>query len=651
MMKTCPQCGFESIDAQKKCPNCGFEFVKADEANEKEAPHTNETVSEKNPQQNDDIRWSDFKDVPLGELIEHFEDKNETDESKNNQSEDDVNVQELITNPNIEQTLVSKETLSDASETIESQSLEYQSAEQSMHSGNESNEVSGSDKGIQSIAESSAEPNDLVDSAEVPEDHDSAILSAYIRQHKNSEMDEDATDVPVIPEVTDDKEALPLTEEQSQSGLEDEQTDTAAIAESSESPQSTESPQPKIEAEETKLAEIPEKTAVSENTKSKTDPLPKNKKSRKKFYVAAAALVLVSAGGWYYYEETARQEQIATASELDQIEADLADFYTDDNQGFIKADKTTMQLTALTDRLAKYKTESRYPDLLAQSETIKEKMATLSEINGYFTSPVIIEDQLQKVSLKEPSAVTMSKRTAETPFDQLVNRAIDQGQKEYAQIEEVRNAVKSMVALNKEGELSDKVTRKSYNDLVKKIDALPIASLKEQLTAEIAPIDSALKKKEAAEKAAKEKAAQEAAQVQAEKAAAAQETTTANNSQSSEADYVLSPNTPTNTNNQPIIPARESDLADSSNPAWNWAPGVQEKIIATAIARGYVVEGGYTFERVRIVNGEGYYNFYATNNQGSLLKGTGDSAFPMYLFTVNAKTGYFRGNGNDHTIR
>ena len=72
-------------------------------------------------------------------------------------------------------------------------------------------------------------------------------------------MDEDATDVPVIPEVTDDKEALPLTEEQSQSGLEDEQTDTAAIAESSESPQSTESPQPKIEAEETKLAEIPEK--------------------------------------------------------------------------------------------------------------------------------------------------------------------------------------------------------------------------------------------------------------------------------------------------------------------------------------------------------------------------------------------------------
>lgn len=647
------------MDPQKKCPNCGFEFVNADKVNEKEASQTNETVSEKNPQQNDDIRWSDFKDVPLGELIEHFEDKNEADGSENNQSEIDVNRQDRKTKTTKEQTPASAETLSNKpeindSETNESKSLEPLPAKQTISGKNES-KASGSNEGAQPLEENSAESNDSAESLEIPEDHDSAILSAYIRQHKNAGMDEDETDVSVIPAVADDKDTLPRTEEQAQSGLENEHIDSAAITESSETLQSAESPEPKTEADETKFTEIPVKTAVSENTKSKTDPLPKQKKTRKKLYLAAAALVLVSAGGWYYYEETARQEQIATASELDQIEAELTDFYTDDTHEFIKADKTTAQLKAVTDRLAKYKTESRYSDLLAQTETIKDKLAALSEINGYFARPVIIEDQLQKVSLKEPSPVTMSKRTSETPFDQLVNQAIDQGQKEYAQIEEVENAVKSTVALNKDGEISDKVTRKSYNDLVKKIDALPIASLKEQLTAEMAPIDSALKKKEAAEKAAQEKATQEkaareAAQAQAEKAAA-QETTKANNNQSSEADYVLSPNTPTNTNNQPIIPARASDLADSGNPAWAWAPGVQEKIIATAIARGYVVEGGYTFERVRIVNGEGYYNFYATNNQGSLLKGTGDSAFPMYLFTVNAKTGYFRGNGNDHTVR
>ena len=51
---------------KRNVQTAALSLLKADEANEKEAPHTNETVSEKNPQQNDDIRWSDFKDVPLG---------------------------------------------------------------------------------------------------------------------------------------------------------------------------------------------------------------------------------------------------------------------------------------------------------------------------------------------------------------------------------------------------------------------------------------------------------------------------------------------------------------------------------------------------------------------------------------------------------
>ena len=49
----------------------------------------------------------------------------------------------------------------------------------------------------------------------------------------------------------------------------------------------------------------------------------------------------------------------------------------------------------------------------------------------------------------------MSKRTAETPFDQLVNRAIDQGQKSMPRSKKYEMQSKSMVALNKEGELSD----------------------------------------------------------------------------------------------------------------------------------------------------------------------------------------------------
>ena len=52
-----------------------------------------------------------------------------------------------------------------------------------------------------------------------------------------------------------------------------------------------------------------------------------------------------------------------------------------------------------------------------------------------------------------------------------------------------------------------------------------------------------------------------------------------------------------NSANQPIKSARASDIADASNPAWTWAPGVQSKVIATCIQRGYIVEGGYRLEK------------------------------------------------------
>lgn len=82
--------------------------------------------------------------------------------------------------------------------------------------------------------------------------------------------------------------------------------------------------------------------------------------------------------------------------------------------------------------------------------------------------------------------------------------------------------------------------------------------------------------------AAQQQAAQEAAQAAASEnnasASSSGSTSAATPAQStSEEEYVLSPNTPTNTNNQPIIPARQSDLNDVNNSAWVWADGVQEK--------------------------------------------------------------------------
>ena len=82
------------------------------------------------------------------------------------------------------------------------------------------------------------------------------------------------------------------------------------------------------------------------------------------------------------------------------------------------------------------------------------------------------------------------------------------------------------------------------------------------------------------------------------------------------------------------VPYNQSAVNDSSNPAWTFADGVLEQILATSRARGYISGNQYILERVNIVNGNGYYNLYKPDG--------------TYLFTLNCKTGYFVGNGSGH---
>lgn len=82
------------------------------------------------------------------------------------------------------------------------------------------------------------------------------------------------------------------------------------------------------------------------------------------------------------------------------------------------------------------------------------------------------------------------------------------------------------------------------------------------------------------------------------------------------------------------VPYNANVVADTSNPAWIWANGVLDKIIATSHSRGYFSGDNFILEPVNIINGNGYYNMY-------LPDGT-------YLFSINCKTGYYVGNGSGH---
>ena len=83
------------------------------------------------------------------------------------------------------------------------------------------------------------------------------------------------------------------------------------------------------------------------------------------------------------------------------------------------------------------------------------------------------------------------------------------------------------------------------------------------------------------------------------------------------------------------VPYNANVVADTSNPAWTWANGVLDKIIAISHSRGYFSGDNFILEPVNIINGNGYYNMY-------LPDGT-------YLFSINCKTGYYVGNGSGHS--
>lgn len=82
--------------------------------------------------------------------------------------------------------------------------------------------------------------------------------------------------------------------------------------------------------------------------------------------------------------------------------------------------------------------------------------------------------------------------------------------------------------------------------------------------------------------------------------------------------------------NRSRVPYDFSKIADSSNSAWTFNPGVLEKILEISRQRGYITGNNFILERVNIINGNGYYNMFKPDG--------------TYLFSINDKTGYFVGN-------
>ena len=83
------------------------------------------------------------------------------------------------------------------------------------------------------------------------------------------------------------------------------------------------------------------------------------------------------------------------------------------------------------------------------------------------------------------------------------------------------------------------------------------------------------------------------------------------------------------------VPYNQAAIDDVNNPAWVFGDGILEKVLNIARQRGYITGNQYILERVNIIKGNGYYNLFKPDG--------------TYLFSINAKTGYFVGNGKGHS--
>lgn len=574
-MKKCPHCEFELIADQKFCPNCGAKLI--------------DDIAIK--PENDNIKWSEYQDVPIESVIEHFSE---------------------------------------------------------LHDGNDDEE------------------------AETDEFADNPILAEYIRKHKDGykeataeELQESVGESAEVVEEPEPVEEQPIEEPEPVVPVTEDSDEVA------ETP--AEEPEEVKEISEEKIAAVPVIDPIPEPIKTSEpevkperniEPQPEKqpttpKKSKKKYWLTAAALVVVAGGAWMYYDnqqkekaEAARQEQLRVDTAVARIETELGNFYLDQEEQFVVPGKTAEDVEKLMQELEEYSSEPKYEELKDKGQKLQVKIAVLDQINSHFAEPIVVGDELKEnVHVKDGDSVDMALLTEDTPFAKLINQAIKQGKEEFKELQATNAAVESLTSNYKEEQLSDSVTRKDYEDTKEKVDKLFDGEEKKAYLAQLATIEKALDKREAE--------AQELAEQQAE---AAQNEVSSNQTEQSEVPVqelspttsqpnagseILGPNTPKNSNNEPIISSRQSDIDDANNPAWNWAPGVYDKVINESIKRGYIVEGDFYVERVRIENGEGYYNLYATSNKSSLLKGTSESALPMYLFTINAKTGFFRGNGSN----
>ncbi|MGX6994076.1 cell division site-positioning protein MapZ family protein [Vagococcus penaei] len=375
-------------------------------------------------------------------------------------------------------------------------------------------------------------------------------------------------------------------------------------------------------------------TPPKNSNSSRRNQLPPSKKSKKGLLTIAVLLVLIASGGVMYNNHQKNIEQEQATQLIATAETAVKSLFLNSEHVFLKENMTKNDLTKAQTDLNKIKNQSNYNDLNRLFETAEATFNRQTELNDLFKEPVLNGQTLSLddayVKNADNTALKQIDGSKVTAFDQLFNEGLSEA---IAQKETLNTAQTAIEKVYKNNKVTDTATTELYEAAVNAIKPIKDPDIKKEYTTQLDAVKKALDEKaETAKKQEQEREKDLASNQQTD----SNQGTTANSQ----------------TPKQNGVPStyggrwgeRQDGQIDLSNSAWAWNPGVQEKFISTVISRGYVANGGYSLVPKFIENGDGYYDLYATTTS-RLFPNSKPEEFPIYVVTVNAKTGWFRGNG------
>lgn len=307
-----------------------------------------------------------------------------------------------------------------------------------------------------------------------------------------------------------------------------------------------------------------------------------SRKSKKKIFFVLVSLLLtmiICVGAYYVYRQVSRStKEIQTSQSTSNSQADSEEFnnlydafYTDINKTALKNSQFD-QLSKLKSLLDKLEGSREYALSKSKYDSLASQIKAVQDVNALFETPVLTDGVVDTNAKAKKGATFTETKTGNTELDKLLNKAISLG----------------------------KSQQTTTSSLSKQDSSSQVSST---ASSETSPSTSNSSSNERREASSKVNMGLSSAGVSLQRSVSR-------------------------------VPYNQSAIDDSGNSAWEFSPGVLEKILETSRSRGYITGNQYILERVNIVNGNGYYNLYKPDG--------------TYLFTLNCKTGYFVGNGSGH---